>query len=813
MGVLLFDLRDALRSFRRDTSYAATVIVTLAVTIGATTAVFSIVNGVLLKPLAYRESHRLVAIREIWREFVDRIPAAEVNERHFNYWREHATTFESMAQYIVGYANLTGRGEAAQISVARCSGSLFDVLQTPAALGRTLTMQDEPEGAANVVAISDALWRERLGADPRIIGQAIILDGTPYTVVGVLPVSFQLPESSAIAEAVDAYAPLRLRQGWVGDHNDAAIGRLREGVTVDQARAELDVLQAQVGVIATKEAHETVTLASIVRPLTEQVVGSARRGLLLLLGAIVAVLLIACSNLANLSLTRTLGRLREAAIRSALGASRRRLIVKALLEQLVLAAIGGALGLWVASLALGLFIRTAPIDLPRVNDVGLDARVLAFAALVSILAGTFVAIVPAWRIAGRDVQAALRANVTAVASDRRALRSHAALLALQIALSVTLLVVTALLGASLMRVLNVDRGFTTDRVLAVDVALPGSRYADEPTRQAAYHRLLAAIHTVPGVQRVTTTSRLPLSGAGTVMFLSLEGASAPRSRADIPSANFRFVAPEFFQTLGIVLSRGRSFSETERDPSRPAPVVISAPAAERLWPGQDPIGKRFSRGLGGEQGFEVVGVAADARVTTIDRTQPLMVYVPYWWRSRAAVSLLIKTSIDPTSLLPAVRRAVHDVDPEIAIGQSRPLEQLVDAAVAGRRYQTQLFIAFGAVALFIATVGVYAVTAYGVSRRRREMNIRVALGAQSAQVIRLVLRQATMPVIAGVVTGAAAAIALGGLVASLLFEVQARDPLIVAGVVTVVTTVGLGTCLIAARRGLALNPAAALRDE
>jgi predicted permease len=813
MALLVFDLRDALRSFRRDKAYATTVIVTLALTIGATTAVFSIVNGVLLKPLAYRESHRLVAVREIWREFADRMPTAEVNERHLDYWREHATTFDSLAQYIVRDANLTGRGEAAQIAVAHCSGSLFDVLLTPAALGRTLTPSDDPDGAPNVVTISDTFWRERLGADPQIVGHAITLDGKPYTVVGVLPPGFELPDSSSAAEAVDAFVPLRLTAGWTGDHNNQGIGRLREGVTADQARAELDVLQAQVSVIATKEAHEPVTLASVVRPLNEQVVGSARRGLLLLLAAILAVLLIACSNLANLSLTRTLGRLREAAIRSALGASRRRLIAKALLEQLVLSAAGGALGIWIAWMALGLFIRTAPIDLPRVHEVSLDARVIAFAAFVAMFAGAFVAIVPAWRIAGRDVQAALRANVTAVASDRRALRSHAALLALQIALSVALLVVTALLGTSLMRVLNVDRGFTTDRVLAVDVALPGSRYGDEPVRQAAYDRLLAAVHAVPGVQRVTTTSRLPLSGPGSIMFLAVEGSTAPRARSDIPSANFRFVAPEFFQTLGIALTQGRSFSETERDPNRPAPVVISAPAAARLWPGQDPIGKRFSRGLGREQGFEVVGVAADARVTAIDRTQPLMVYVPYWWRSRTAVSLLIKTSVDPTSLLPAVRRAVHEVDPEIAVGRSRPLEQLVDTAVAGRRYQAQLFVAFGLVALFIATVGVYAVTAYGVSRRRREMNIRVALGAQSSEVIRLILRQATLPVIAGVLTGAAAAVALGGIVASLLFEVQARDPLIVGVVMTVVMTVGLATCTIATRRGLTLDPAAALRDE
>jgi predicted permease len=810
--MLAFDFRDALRSFRRDKAYAATVILTLALTIGATTAVFSIVNGVLLKPLAYREAHRLVALRETWAQFADRLPSLEVNERHFNYWREHTATFESMAQYRLRVANLTGRGEASQIPVANTSGTLFDVLQTGAALGRTLTLQDEPEGAAPVVTVSDAFWRQRLGGDPASVGQAITLDGMPYTVVGVLPPDFQLPDSLSSGAVADVFLPLRVNVGWVGDHNNQGIGRLRTGITPEQARAELDVLQGQVSTIATQEAHETVTLGTIVRPLTEQVVGGARRGLLLLLAAIVAVLLIACSNLANLSLTRTLGRLREAAIRSALGASRGRLIGKALLEQLVLSLIGGALGIWIAYLALGLFIRTAPIDLPRVHDVTLDARVLIFAAFVSILAGVFVAIAPAWRIAGRDVQGALRAHATAVASDRRAMRSHASLLTLQIALSVTLLVVTALLGASLMRVLHIDRGFSADRVLAVGVAFPGSRYADEPVRQAAFDRVLASLHALPGVSSATFTSALPLTGSWTMNFIVADGTQVPRAKQ--PSANFRFIAPEFFKTLAIPLTRGRAFTETERDRARPAPVVISAPTAERLWPGQDPIGKRFSRGLDSkEQGFEVVGIVGDTRMTALDQPPPLIVYAPYWWRSRPAVSLLIKTSTDPMSLASSIRRAIHQVDPEIAIGDVRPLDALVDAAVASRRYQAQLFIAFGAVALFIATVGVYAVTAYGVSRRRREMNIRVALGAQASQVTRLILRQATMPVMIGVLVGAAAAIASGGVVASLLFEVQARDPLIVAMVVAVVTSVGLATCLLATRRGLTLEPAAALRDE
>jgi predicted permease len=811
MRSLVFDIRDALRGFRRDRAYAATVVLTLAVTIGATTAVFSIVNGVLLEPLAYPESHRLVALRELWQQVAGRTAGLPVNERHLEYWRAHATSFESMAQYRAISANLTGAGEAAQVTLVRASGSLFEVLREEAAIGRTLRPSDEPEGAPDVATITDSLWRQRFGADPQIVGKPIVLDGRPRVIVGVLRPGFQLPDDGQTETAPDAFVPIRVTVGWLGDHNDQAIGRLRAGISIERARAELDVLQAQVAQMASKESSDAVTLASMVTPLAEHVAGSARRGLLLLFAAVGGVLLIACSNLANLALTRTLGHARESAIRTALGASRRRLVARALVEQVLLSTVGGALGIWIAWMGLAVFVRTAPIDLPRIDEVSLDARVLAFAAAISVLTGIVVALVPAWRVGGRDAQAALRANATAVAGERSALRSHAALLALQVALSVTLLVVTALLATSLLRVLRVERGFDPENVLAVDLALPAARYATESGRQAAYDRMLAAIAALPGVDSVATTSVLPLRGTAQSNFIAPEGNTTPIF--SLPSANFRFVAPDFFKTLHLPVLQGRPFTASERDPQRPAPALISQPVAERLWPGQDPLGKRFSRGIPGEQGFEVVGVVADARLTSLDRTPPLMVYLPYWWRSRPAVSLLIKTTVEPAAIVDSVRRAVSAIDPEIAVGQSRLVQDLVNTAVAGRRYQARLFVAFGLVALFIATVGVYAVTSQAVARRRREMNIRVALGAPVSQVVGLILQQATKPVLAGLVAGTGGALALGSVVAGFLFQVRARDPLIVAAVVAVVGTISLTTCLLATRRRLAVDPAAALREE
>jgi predicted permease len=813
MNAILFDLRDAIHGLRRDRAYAATVIAALALTVGAATAVFSIIDGVLLKPLAYRESQRLVEVKEIWRQLADVMPTVPVNERHFEYWRAHSHTVESLAQYIVLPANLTGTGDATQISIGRASGSLFEVLQVHAAIGRTLTPADEPGGRPEVAVITDSCWRQRFGSDPAIVGRTIVVDGTPRTVVGVLPATFTLP-AERLAAPAEAFVPIHMdteRVGWEGDHNNEAIGRLRAGVTPAQSRAELDVLQAQVSEIAAKQAHEPVTLASAVTPLNEAVIGNARHGLWLLLGAIGAVFLIACSNLASLSLTRAISRLRDTAIRSALGANRRRLVTRSAIEQMLLAATGGALGLAVAWAALHVFVRTAPIDLPRVGEVAIDGRVVAFAAAVSILAGALVAILPAWRNARSDLEQMLRAAALTTTGDRGGMRTRGVLLAVQVALSLMLLVVTGLLGARFARLMTVDRGFVAERVLVVPLSLPASRYATEPALVAAHDRLLAAVRPLPGVTNATSVSSTPLSGCGQVNTIAPDGSRLPRSEQ--PSANFRFVGPEFFRTAGIAVLRGRVFTDADRGPGRTMPALVSEPTARRLWPGQDAVGKTCSRALPGEEGFEIVGVVADARITSLERTPPLMVYLPYWWRSRAATSLLVKAAGDPSALMPSIRRAIREIDPEIAIGSARALEQLVEDSVGARRYQMRLFIAFGIVALLIATLGVYAVTSYGVSRRRREMNIRVALGAQPSQVRAMIVRESGTPLLLGAAAGVAGALSIGGVVASLLFEVRPRDPLVIGGVTTIVTAVGLFAAMTAVRRGLSIDPAAALREE
>jgi putative ABC transport system permease protein len=639
------------------------------------------------------------------------------------------------------------------------------------------------------------------------------IDGRPYAIVGVLPAGFEL--GGRADRQPDAFVPIRMaeeRVGWVGDHNNAAIGRLKPGVSVEAAQAELDVLQTQISAVATADAHEPVTLASAVIPLTETIVGRARRGLLLLLAAIAAVLLIACANLANLAMTRAVVRQRDAAIRAALGASRARLCVRALVEQLGLSLAGGVLGWWIASASIALFVRTAPIDLPRASEIHLDATVLAFAAAVTVLCGILVAIGPAWRVAQGAAQPSLRQSSAGVTSDRSALVTRSALLALQVALSVMLLVVTALLSMSFLRLMNVDRGFDARRVLAVAISMPATRYATQPQTVALYDRMIAAVRTLPAVEIASTTSMLPLRGQGQVNFVAAEGDRRPR--ADHPTANFRFVSPDFFRTLGITILRGRSFTDAERDANVPLPAVVSVTTAARLWPNGDALGQRFSRGEEREQGFIVVGIVSTERTTSLESEPPLMVYIPYWWwQRRTTTTLLVKTAIEPAALTATVRRAIAGIDPDIAIGDAQALESIVDASVASRRYQARLFVVFGMAALAIASVGVYGVTAYGVSRRRREMNIRLALGARTSQVMRLVVGQGLMPILVGIAAGCVGALAAGGVVASLLFDVRARDPLIVTAVAAIVAAAGALACAGAARQGLVLNPAAALREE
>ena len=817
MRSIPLDIRHTLRALRREKLYAGAVIATLALTLGAATAVFSIVNGVILRPLAYPDPERLVTIREAQPAIAARYPTSPVNARHFEEWRRRTTTLASMAALDWRRSNLTGAGDPAQVAVVRASGTIFDVLLMPVALGRPLTRDDERAERPAVAVISHRLWEERLGRDPQAIGRGLTLGGTLHTVVGVLPPRAALPafvllgDSATLSNDFAAIVPLRVnlaRVGWWGQHNYGVVARLHPRVSLDQARAELNVMQAAVSEIAARETGQPADLRGWMMPLEESIVGRTRLGLLLLLGAVGGVVLIACANLANLSLTRALGRMRDAAVRRALGASRARLVAATFVEQLLLAVAGGALGLVIARAGLELFVTTAPIDLPRVNDIVIDGRVLAFAAAAATAAGLLVALLPAWRIGRGDVQGTLRQGGHGT-TDRGGLRTRAALLAAQVALSVTLLVVTGLFVTSFVRLLRVDHGFSADRVVAVEISPVARRYPDTPERAQLYDRILTATRDLPGITAAAWTSALPLTGETWVDVIGNVGDARPPAQK--PSANYRFVGPEYFRTLSIPIAKGRSIDERDRGRVITA-AVISARAAQTLWPGEDPIGRQFTRADPAGK-LEVVGVIPDGHATTLEAESPLMVYVPYWYNNEGKSVLVVQTQADTATVARDLRRVIHAVDPEIAIAEVEPLGRVVEKAVAARRYQMWLFTAFGAVALAIAVVGVYATTAYGVSRRRREMNIRVALGAQASQVLALVLRQNAAPLLAGLAAGCAGALALGTVIGGLLFQVRASDPLVIAAAVTLVSATGMAASATAARQGLRIDPAAALRHD
>jgi putative ABC transport system permease protein len=816
MRELLFDLRGSWRGLRRDRLYAAAVVGTLGLTLGASTAVFSIVDGVLLRPLNYPRPTELVSIREVVPGISERYPTLPVTMRHFDLWRDKAASVSSMAAMDWRTSTVTGNGEPAQVRILRASGSLFDVFEVPVALGRGLNREDEDQARPRVTVISEQLWRDRLGRDPAVLGRSLTLNGAEHTIVGVLPRGYALPNLEALTESGSvtadfaAIVPFRISLAnfdWMGQFNYGVVARLKPGVSLQAARAEMNVIQATVAAIAARETRAPAELRALVTPLDDAIAGSVRRGLVLLLGAIGALLLIACANLANLTLSRTLGRMRDAAVRGALGASKWRLVRAVVVDQVVLATAGGVLGLAFAAASLRMFVSTAPITLPRVQDVSLDGRVILAAAGMTLFSALAVALLPAWRLGRRNLESVLRSGGRT--SDHGAQRLRSMLLVVQVALSVLLLAISGLFVSSLERLLRVDTGFAAGGATTIEVAPAASKYPDTAQRAALYDRILERVHDIPGVTHASWCSALPLTGETWVDAVArVDRAVGDDAR---PSANFRFIGPDYFDAIGMPMLQGRGIESSDRRTS-PTAAVISARTARTLWPEGDVVGREFSR-ADPTQRFRVVGVVADGRTTALESAPPLMVYVPYWFNNEGKSVLVVRSQGAATGMVAAVRSAVRDIDPDIAIARVAPLQAVVDSAVAGRKYQASLFTAFGAVALLIVIVGVYATAAYGVSRRRRELNIRVALGAQVSQVFSLVLRQSTAPVALGLAVGLAAALLVGGVVASLLYEVRPRDPIVLGVVLTVVAAVGVLAAATATFSGLHIEPASALRDE
>jgi predicted permease len=811
---MLADLRYAFRNLAKNPGFAVIVILILALGIGANTAMFSIVDGILLRPLPFPDPDRLFAVQESIPKFAAIAANLPVSAHHFRQWQANWSAAEQIGIFNTYVANLTSPGaEPEKLYVARASADLLPMLGVVPRIGRNFSRDEDAPGRDSVVLLSDRLWQQRFHADPGVLGQKILIDGSPFTVIGVLPAGLHIPKVSQLQgmqfndSDPDVWKPLAIKDqelSAVGDHNFGAIARLKPGVSGAQALAQLNAVQDG---IVKRFAPELGELRAFLVPLQAQITGRSRQGLLLMFGAVGAVLLIVCVNVANLLLSRSAARRREFAVRAAIGAGTSRLVRQILTESMVLGAIGGALGIGLAYLLLNVIVANAPIDLPRAGGVTIDARALGAAVLLSLASALLFGLLPAWRIAHTDPNEDLKANTRSNTDNRQGGRVRAFLVSVETGLSTVCLVGAGLLLTSFLHVMNVNKGFQVERITTVDLNLPAARYPGMPQRAEFLRRILDAARTIPGVTYAAAVSHLPLTWEGDNGPISIEGSTS--AILDRPIVDRRFVSEDYFHALGIPLTAGRTFERV--DPKRVA--MVSAETAARVWPGANPIGKRFQIGGPDSPFYELVGVVADVRGTALNKAASLTVYIPYWQQDNRTMSLAIRTAADPVAISSAVRAEIRKLDPELPIPQFRTMRDIVSASVAERRFQLDMVMAFAIIGLILASLGIYGVVSYSVEQRRGEMGIRIALGASAADLRSLVLRQGLAPVFWGLAAGLAVAIGAGQILRSMLFEASLADPLTLSAVASVLVGVAALACWLPARRAMKSDPLNALRYE
>lgn len=792
--------RHAITRLWRDRAVTLIALAVLALGIGANTALFTVVNAVLLKPLPYPAADRLMSVRITDPIFPRIYSSVPVNAAHISTWAERCASCEAIAAIDAMTTTLTGAGDSELLDGARVTASFFSVLGITPSPGRAFTDSEDRPGGGAVAVISRALWIRKFGADPAAVGRVMTLDGAPVTIIGVLPARAPIPGPQQLGDlvrlprAIDVFRPAAFtaeERRSPGDLDYGVIARVRPATSAAALHAELDALEPAIARQTGDPGHKT----AVVEPLQALVVRHARGPLWLLLAATAAILLIVCVNLTNLLLARHAGRARDAAIRTALGAGRSRLIVESLTESVLLAIGGGVAG---AAIAIGLtqVIRaSAPPALPLLNTLAFDVRVLAVLIASTLAAGFLVGVLPALRQSSIQPGDTLKVDSYTSTEGPRGSLTRRGLVAIQAGVGVALLVVTGLLVLSFVRLLHVDKGFDTDGVLAVDVALPPSMYTTAARQLHYFEDVLSRARALPGVTSVATTNRLPLRGEQTVNLLSYQNDTRPFDQR--PMANYRYVSPEYFAAIGTPILRGRTFRETDRGRQV---VILSARAAETLWPGKNPIGRIVRTGgyLGADS--EVIGVAADTRAVDLTRNDVLFTYLPYWLRIGNVETIVVRASVPPSTLIPAVRRAVLDVEPAAAVPRVQTMEEVVGVAIADRRFELSLMTAFGCAAAVLAALGVYGVVSYSVARRRREMGIRMALGATATDIYRLVFEEGLKPVAAGVIAGLALSLALGRGLASLLFDVRPSDPMVMAAAAVTIVGATLVACVAPARR-------------
>ncbi|MGH9793588.1 MAG: ABC transporter permease [Candidatus Acidiferrales bacterium] len=795
METLLQDVKYGARMLAKSPGFALVAILTLALGIGANTAIFSVVHAALLRPLPYPDPDQLVMV---WTNVERRGgPAQEwTNPADLHDWRTQNQVFEDMAALAGGVSTLSGDGEPEQLSTAAVTFPMFRVLKTPPVLGRDFTAQDDVPNGPRVVILTHGLWQRNFGGDPAIIGRTITLDSRPFTVIGVMPRGFRFP----VIPVTDAFVPLQ-QEGNRGNAYLRVIARLKEGATLEQARAEMDVIARRLEQQYPQTNEKTGIALS---PLQDFFAGPARPALLVLFGAVAFVLLIACANVANLLVARATARKGEIAIRVALGAGRSRLVRQLLTESLLLSLAGGALGLLLASWSLGFLVAGLPTDSQSYFDIRIDRVVLAFAFLVAVFTPLLFGVTPALQAARPWMQAVLKEGTRTTGGAR--LRS--ALVVSEVGLSLMLVVGAGLLMRSFAALLRVDTGFQVENVLRADLVLPNARYSERPQIAQTYAQMLERIRGLGGAVSAAATSTAPLSGVNSDTLFRVEGRPEPQVNERVV-AWFRAVTPDYFRTIGIPLRGGRLFDARD-GANAPRVVLANESFVRKYFPGEDPIGRRIGSP---ERWREIIGVVGNVRNFGLDREEPPAVYLPHAQVPLPFMTLVVRTAGDPLAVAAGVRGVVRDLDPNLAVSNLSSMERVVADSVADRRWTMWLLGALAALAMLLAAVGLYGVMAYAVAQRTREIGIRVALGAQRGDVLGMVLRDGMKLWVAGVVVGVAGALVATRWMGALLYGVGAMDSLTFVVAPVLLAAVAVLATVIPARRAMRVDPMVALRYE
>jgi predicted permease len=814
MNSLWHDIRYALRVLAKQPGFTAVVVLTLALGIGANTAIFSVVNAVILEPLPFSESHRLVAVQGTDVHLGDL--HRPLSYPDFADFRAQNHTLESVAAYDRSTSTLTGSGDPLHLDAGIVSANLFDVLRAKPLLGRTFIASEDQPGT-RVAILSHHLWASHFGSRPDVVGSTITLDAKPYTVVGVMPASFQFLLTAQPPELWTTIAAEMVGNGTdppMTSERDAhflsVIGRLKPGASLQQADADANAI----GAALEKQYPDTNGHLSLaLHPEIEAMVGDVRPVLMMVLGAVGFLLLIACSNAANLLLARAAGRQREMAIRASIGAGRARVLRQLLTESVLLALAGGLLGLLLAVWGTTLLAGLHSLQIPRLAQAGIDIRVLAFTLGVSVLTGVLFGMAPAWHASRFNLFLSLKEGGRASSESKRASRARNGLVVAQVSLAVILLVGASLLIESMIQLTRQSPGFDPNGVMAFNLDLPDARYGKPQQSIAFFRELLERVRAVPGVQNASGVIPLPMSDDVIRTSFDIEG--RPMSKSDRPRVHFRVIANDYIETMHIPLISGRVF--TPRDERDAAQVVlVNETLARRYFPNESPIGKHIKPDVadtGDPKMREIIGVVGDVHHRNLWQATEAECYVPYDQVAIGVMNIVVRAQSEPLSLLPAIREQLRALDTELPIYKARDMSDYVEASVAQRKFTSALVSVFAAAGLLLATVGLFGLISYSVEQRRNEIGIRVAVGAERSDIIRMVLRSGVTLAFAGILVGLAGTLAISSVLKNQLFGVTATDPMTFAGVALALVAVATAACYIPARRAANADPVVVLRNE